>query len=128
MRLLRLIQNGQIYGIVHDLDDEDDDHQVDGGWHQTLRRILPATPSRNADRFPKVPSEKGASLMDSGSFGFNEVETIRPSPPSSLAKKKKLAMRIFERELAIQSPARQRINQKLMAQVRDNGPRSRLPY
>lgn len=61
------------------------------------------------DRFPKVPSEKGRELMNSGTFGANDM-------PSSITTKKRLARRILDRELGIGNRTDHRINQGLMAQ------------
>lgn len=53
--------------------------------------------------------------MNSGTFGFNEAQTVNTV---NTTKKKKLARRILDRELATEDYAQQRINQRLMAQVR----------
>lgn len=63
------------------------------------------------DRFPKVPSEKGTELMESGDFGTNETHAT-----STIGQKKKLARRILNRELGVCSGARHQANQNLMAQ------------
>lgn len=120
MRLLQFLQTGRIYGMVQGFsydDDEsyNDDHEYNEGdgmqWDNSRRRIID-----DQDRFPRVPSEKGAELMDSGNFGINAAEAITSIDKENLGKKKKLAMRIFDRELGIESPARQKISQKLMKQ------------
>lgn len=71
--------------------------------------------SRRPDpnRFPKVPSEAGRELMDSGLFGTN------PSASEPRAKKA-LARRILDRELGISNPSESRRNNKLIVQVREN--------
>ncbi len=74
-------------------------------------------PPPDPNRFPKVPSEPGAALMDSGIFGSDEAQSISSGERNNMAKKKKLARRILDRELAISSPTRQKLNQRLMAQV-----------
>lgn len=68
--------------------------------------------SRRPDpnRFPKVPSEAGRELMDSGQFGAN--------PPAwGHWARKDLARRILDRELGILTPAEPRTSQKLIVQV-----------
>ena len=64
--------------------------------------------------------------MNSGVFGSSEAYTVTSNDRGSIGKKKKLAMRILDRELAIESPAKQKLNQRLMAQVRLVEARSEL--
>ncbi|KAF8848792.1 WD40 repeat-like protein [Acephala macrosclerotiorum] len=90
------------------MDDDDDDD------FNPYRRRRGERPDPN--RFPKVPSEKGAELMNSGDFGSNEAQTVTLNDQHNIGKKKKLAMRILDRELAVESPAKQRLNNRLMAQ------------
>jgi WD repeat-containing protein 23 len=97
-------------------DDFDDDEEEDGNFDPRWRRRRRQRPDPN--RFPKVPSAEGAELMNSGVFGSNEAHTVTSNERNSIGKKKKLALRILDRELAVESPARQRLNQRLMAQVR----------
>lgn len=63
-------------------------------------------------QFPKVPSDEGRKLMDSGVFGAYDRRESRES------KRKVLPRRLMERELGLRDPLGQRINQGLMAQVR----------
>ncbi|GAW21346.1 hypothetical protein ANO14919_108650 [Xylariales sp. No.14919] len=98
--LLNLLRGRNLGMFLHG--DEDDDN--DENW-QRLRRRRPLDP----DRFPKVPSEKGRELMNSGTFGANEI-----SPP--LKKKKELARRILNRELGIGDRSYRRMNQSVIAQ------------
>lgn len=102
-RQLLALLRGQDLGHVlfHDLDDDDDDD----GWGRRRRRRTPPDPNR----FPKVPSEKGTELMNSGIFG---------STDRYISKRKKLARRLLDRELGIGDRAAQKINQDVMAQVR----------
>lgn len=90
----------------------DDDDDEDFSPYRRRRRERP-----DPNRFPKVPSEKGAELMNSGDFGSNEAQTVTSNEQHNIGKKKKLAMRILDRELAVESPAKQRLNNRLMAQV-----------
>lgn len=62
----------------------------------------------DSKRFPKVPSEDGRKLMESGVFG-----TYDRSEPN----RKALARRLLDRELGLRGPLGQKINQGLMAQV-----------
>lgn len=56
--------------------------------------------------------------MNSGTFGSNEEDSVDMSERGSCGKKKKLARRILDRELATDSHAKQGLNQRLMAQVK----------
>jgi len=97
---------------LNDDDDEDEDAEFNPMWGRRRRR-----PTLDPDRFPKVPSDKGTELMNSGTFGSNEVQAISSGDRNGIGKKKKLARRILDRELATESHAKQKANQRLMAQV-----------
>jgi DDB1- and CUL4-associated factor 11 len=84
-------------------DDDDDDY----GPRRRRGRNRP-----DPNRFPKVPSDKGVELMNSGNFGASEVKAL-----STITQRKKLARRILDRELGTDSGARRKANQLLMAQV-----------
>ncbi|KAF2965978.1 hypothetical protein GQX73_g7597 [Xylaria multiplex] len=92
-RNISILLNGGEY-------EEDSDH-----WAYRMRR------RRNQDpnRFPKVPSEKGRELMNSGTFGANDIS-------SPLRKKKQLARRILNRELGIGDRSYRRMTQGVIAQ------------
>ncbi|KAI0468985.1 WD40-repeat-containing domain protein [Xylaria cf. heliscus] len=93
---------GRNLGILLNGDDDDDD---DGNWGPRVRRRRTLDPNR----FPKVPSEKGRELMNSGTFGANDIS-------SPLRTKKQLARRILERELGTGDRSYRRMNQGVMAQ------------
>ncbi|KAJ9155652.1 WD repeat domain-containing protein [Pleurostoma richardsiae] len=94
--LLALIRGQDLSEVLfHDLDDD--------GWSSRRRRRTPPDPNR----FPKVPSEKGRELMESGKFG---------STDRHIATQKKLARRILDRELGIGDRTSRQINQDAMAQ------------
>jgi DDB1- and CUL4-associated factor 11 len=84
-------------------DDGDDDY----GLRRRRGRVRP-----DPNRFPKVPSEKGIELMNSGNFGVSEIRAL-----STITQKKKLARRILDRELGLDIGPRRKANQLLMAQV-----------
>lgn len=92
-----------------DEDDEDDDD-----ISHLFRRQGRSRP--DPDRFPKVPSDEGAALMRSGTFGVNDTLPKRKSDDGT-ARRKKLARMILDRELAFDEPPRQRISKGLMSQV-----------
>ncbi|KAI8627826.1 WD40-repeat-containing domain protein [Xylariaceae sp. FL1651] len=95
---------GRNLGVLLNEDDEDDD-EMHLNWGQRLRRRRTLDPNR----FPKVPSEKGRELMNSGTFGANDIS-------SPIRKKKQLARRIIDRELGIGDRSYRRTNQGVMAQ------------
>lgn len=112
-RLLIAVDRGDF--VLHRLDDdddEDDDADFNPMWGRRRRR-----PTLDPNRFPKAPSDKGTELMNSGRFGSNEVQTVSSGDRNGTGKKKKLARRILDRELATESHAKQKVNQRLMAQV-----------
>lgn len=121
-QVMRLLANSEIGRLFHfatdddDLEEVDDDDELDGDfnhlWRRRRRRQRP-----DPNRFPKVPSDKGTELMNSGTFGSNEVQTVKTGDTNNILKKKKLARRILDRELATESYAKQKVNQRLMAQV-----------
>lgn len=82
--------------------DDEDDEEIAFGYRRRRRNMDP-------NRFPKVPSEEGRELMNSGTFGSNDIR----SPISS---RKRLARRILDRELGIGNRASRQINQGVMAQ------------
>jgi WD repeat-containing protein 23 len=112
-RVLRLLQSSEIRRIFRFAPDNDDD---DGEWSPrwSRRQRIRSDPNR----FPKVPSEKGTELMNSGLFGSNPAQAITSRDKISLGKNKKLALRIMERELSIGSFATAKLNNRLLAQVR----------
>ncbi|RQM06663.1 hypothetical protein DH86_00001302 [Scytalidium sp. 3C] len=108
LRLLRYPQNGRRIIAMGDEDDEDDDD-----ISHLFRRQGRSRP--DPDRFPKVPSDEGAALMRSGTFGVNDTLPKRKSDDGT-ARRKKLARMILDRELAFDEPPRQRISKGLMSQ------------
>jgi WD repeat-containing protein 23 len=112
-RVLRLLQNSEIGRVFRFApgDDDDDDVEWNPRWNRR-RRIRP-----DPNRFPKVPSDEGTELMNSGLFGSNPAQVIISRDKLSLGKKK-LALRIMERELSVGSFATEKLNNRLLAQVR----------
>lgn len=107
-RLLASGQFGRLFnltqaGVIADEDDDDD---------SPYRRRMRRRPDPN--RFPKVPSDNGIELMNSGIFGLNEAHKDQAG---DLHSRKRLARRILDRELATPDHVHQRLNHRLMAQV-----------
>jgi WD repeat-containing protein 23 len=122
-QVMRLLANSEIGRLFHFATDDDEfedevdnDDELDGDfnhlWRRRRRRTRP-----DPNRFPKVPSDKGTELMNSGTFGSDEVQTVKTGDTNNISKKKKLARRILDRELATESYSKQKVNQRLMAQV-----------
>ncbi len=116
MNVIRLLQNTEVGRLfrfaANDANEDDDDDDFNPRWRRRRR------PKPDLARFPKVPSEEGTQLMNSGEFGSNEAQTVTAADVHNIGKKKKLALRILDRELAVESPAKRRLNNRLMAQVR----------
>lgn len=101
-QVLDFLRRSNLGHLVFGDGDEEGEHAFQFGYQRRRRTADP-------DRFPKVPSEKGRELMESGTFGANEIR----SPISS---QKRLARRILDRELGIGDRMTRRINQGVMAQ------------
>ncbi|KAJ4018055.1 hypothetical protein NW752_001966 [Fusarium irregulare] len=84
-QLLALMQDPNLTSVLFQDNADDDAEFLD--WPFRRRR----TP-KDPNRFPKVPSEQGLKLMRSGAFGANDY---------SFGAKKRLAIRMLERELAL---------------------------
>lgn len=63
---------------------------------------------KDPNRFPKVPSEEGRKLMQSGVFGSNDYD-MRP--------KKQIARRILEREIGMGDRMQRKRDNGVLAQV-----------
>lgn len=111
-RVLRLLQNSEI-GRIFRFAPGDDDDEDDWNPRWARRRQKP-----DPNRFPKVPSDAGTELMNSGLFGANAAQAVNSRDKMSLGKKKKLAWRIMERELAVNNFATEKLSNRLLAQVR----------
>ncbi|TQS33951.1 hypothetical protein Golomagni_05689 [Golovinomyces magnicellulatus] len=114
MELLMRIRAGP-RGAVEDDEDYTYDDDVNANVNVDVK--VNEEDDESSDSFSMVPSKEGARLMNSGSFGQDEVEIISPCHKTNLGHQKKLSMRILDRELAIESQVRQKINQRLMAQA-----------
>jgi DDB1- and CUL4-associated factor 11 len=101
-RQLRLLLRGRDLGHVlfHEDDDDDDDDYRPRGYFRTRR----PRPNRT---LPKVPSEEGRELMNSGRFGSTETS-------STIKQRKTIAHRLLDRELGISQQGK---SQGLMAQT-----------
>ncbi|KAI0393046.1 WD40-repeat-containing domain protein [Xylariaceae sp. FL0594] len=100
--ILSILQGRNMGIVLHD-----DDYGGEAGtWAHRMRR----RPAPDPNRFPKVPSDKGRELMNSGSFGTTDLSSRKVS------KKNWLARRILDRELGLGDWSYRRMNQGIMAQ------------
>ncbi|RKF78135.1 LEC14B protein [Golovinomyces cichoracearum] len=98
-------------------DDDDVNAIIDMDMDMDLDTKVKDENDENSDSFSTVPSKEGARLMNSGSFGQDEAGITSSYHKTNIGHQKKLSMRILDRELAVESQVRQKINQRLMAQA-----------
>lgn len=91
---------------LDDDDDEDDGDYYDPRGTRRRRRV-----SRPTDPFPKVPSDEGRALMESGVFGTSERQD------GTYQRTSKLHSRMMKRELGLSSPGKEKSGNRLAAQV-----------
>ncbi|RDL36066.1 Uncharacterized protein BP5553_06678 [Venustampulla echinocandica] len=118
-QVLRLLANseiGRLFAFGTDDGEFELDDGSDDGAHPSIWRRRRRRPKPDPNRFPKVPSDEGIELMNSGTFGSNELEIDTVRDRGNIGKKKRLARRILNRELATESYTGQKLNQRLMAQ------------
>jgi WD repeat-containing protein 23 len=94
------------------LDDEPEDDDDDGEFVPFGRSYRRARRAFTGDRYPKVPSEEGKKLMAGGNFGVNDrcnhSACGEPFAASTQHKRRRLARRMFDRELGVESRGRAR--------------------
>lgn len=81
-----------------------------------LARGIPVTP-KDPNRFPKVPSEEGRKLMESGVFGLSDTD---------LRTKKRIARQLLDREIGLGDRMSRKRTNGVLAQVRTSFPPFRL--
>jgi WD repeat-containing protein 23 len=109
-QLMALLQARNFLGQQGgDDDDDDDDHAVDEMLSFWGPRRSRRSPPKDPERFPKIPNPEGMKLQRSGVFGANDYDFRR--------KKKYLARRTLERELAIGDREERKRNNDLLIQV-----------
>lgn len=101
-------------------DEDDEDEDPTEGFTPFGRSRRPKRRSFAGDRYPKVPSEEGKKLMASGNFGTNDrcdhSACGQPFAPSTHHKRRRLARRMFDRELGIEKRGRARALGSLASQ------------
>ncbi|KAI9836979.1 MAG: hypothetical protein M1837_003139 [Sclerophora amabilis] len=96
-------------GIPFDQAPEEGDFQdADGtlGGRRRRRNVAP-----DEDRYPKIPSDAGTELMNSGDFGLSPSYRDRNKPYQ-----KKLSMRLLARELGLADFSRQKVLNRAIVQ------------
>ena len=87
-------------------DDEDEDAYLGYGARRTRRKRRTFV----GDRYPKIPSEAGRKLMDSGTFGTNDhcdhSACGVPFSNTQLHKRRKLSRLMLDREMGIDNRGR----------------------
>ena len=98
--------------------DDSDDGDIYPGYGARRSRRRPRR--FEGDRYPKIPSEKGQELMDSGTFGANDYcdhsACGLPFSQTQMRKRRKLARRMFDREMGVEQRGRARALNSLASQ------------
>lgn len=99
---------------AQDDDDDSDAYLGYGGRRSRRRRTF------EGDRYPKIPSDEGRKLMGSGQFGTNDhcdhTSCGEPFSQTNLRKRRKLARRMFDREMGVANRGRARALNSLASQ------------
>ena len=99
-------------------DDSDDEVGMYPGYG--ARRSRRSRRKFEGDRYPKIPSEEGKKLMGSGQFGTNDhcdhSACGLPFSETNMHKRRKLARRMFDREMGVENRGRARALNTLTSQ------------
>lgn len=106
--LRRLLLNHYRGSRGHRASDDDDDEYVSGYGGFSRRR----RPKVTGDKFPKVPSEQGKTLMNSGMYGYNENFVDRRR-----RRKNNVSERLLWRKLGLDARGSSRRANRYIAQV-----------
>ena len=117
---MALLRGSDLTQILMQADGEDEDDTWENARRARRRALDP-------NRFPKVPSDKGRELMDSGVFGHPSETPAAAGgrgkdKGANVSHRKAVARRVLDRELGIGDGAFRRMNQALMAQVGFSNP------
>ena len=131
-QLLQLLSHAGLRGIFQNgittrsqgrarhvaLDDDDDDPDYEDEEDDIRQR--PRRRTVVGDRYPPIPSETGAKLMQSGTFGHNDrcqhTACGHPISETSQRHKRKLSYRMLDRELGIENRGRNKVLSNLASQ------------
>ena len=99
-------------------DDDDDDSDAYLGYG--ARRSRRNRRAFVGERYPKIPSEEGKKLMESGNFGTNDhcdhTACGLPLSQTTMRKRRKLAYRMLDREIGVGNRGRGRVLNSLTSQ------------
>lgn len=118
---MRTRSQGRRRNVLLGEDEEEDDDDDDGDYNPFGGRSFRRS-RRNftGDRYPKVPSEEGKKLMAGGNFGVNDRCNRSacgvPFEQSTHNKRRRLARRMFDRELGVENRGRARALNSLATQ------------
>jgi WD repeat-containing protein 23 len=106
----RTRSQGQRQHVALGGDEEAEEDDDDGEFVPFGRSFRRGRRAFTGDRYPKIPSEEGQKLMAGGTFGVNDRCTHsacgEPFTQSTQNKRRRLARRMFDRELGIESRGR----------------------
>ena len=99
---------------------DDDDDESDGYPGYGARHRRRSRRTFVGDRYPKIPSDEGKQLMESGTFGTNDhcdhSACGLPLSHDNMRKRRKLARRMFDREMGVENRGRARALNSLASQ------------
>ena len=100
--------------------DDVDDDESGYGYGYGARRSGRRRRTFAGDRYPKIPSEEGKQLMDSGTFGTNDhcdhSACGLPFSHTNVRKRRRLARKMFDREMGVEQRGRARVLNALASQ------------
>ncbi|KAM0718093.1 hypothetical protein Q7P37_006425 [Cladosporium fusiforme] len=115
----RTRSHGQRHHVALDEDEEEADDD-DGEFVPFGRNHRRRARGFTGDRYPKIPSEEGQKLMGSGKFGAcdrcDHTSCGQPFEQNTQNKRRRLARRMFDRELGVGSRGRARVLGSLASQ------------
>ncbi|KAK3695914.1 hypothetical protein LTR37_018269 [Vermiconidia calcicola] len=101
-------------------DEDEDDEESDVYPGYGARRSRRHRRTVQGDRYPKIPSDEGRKLMDSGTFGTNDhcdhSACGLPFSETHNRKRRKLAYRMLDREMGVEHRGRARVLSSLASQ------------
>lgn len=110
----------QHVALGEDGEEEDEDDDNDPEFVPFGRSFRRERRAYAGDRYPKVPSEEGRKLMGSGKFGAcdrcDHTACGQPFEQSTQNKRRRLARRMFDRELGVGNRGRARVLGSLASQ------------
>lgn len=113
-----------------DEEEEDEDDETAAYLGYGARRARRARRAVRGDRYPKIPSEVGQELMDNGTFGSSDrcdhSSCGVPFAASVHSRRRKLAHRMFDREMGVDQRGRAKVLNGLASQAMIPGSKADL--